>query len=136
MKADLYPRWFQRIPVKYWPSSPIKSGSRFYTAIGLGYLLLVILFLLWEWIAISVLAIPSVIEDYHFGSAAMLGEGGPEYAAAELYTRSSLQSVLFLLPLAGLFVIAVVKNNTFYRVIAWVAFLTMLLISIMENWAN
>jgi hypothetical protein len=133
MKADLYPCWFQRIPVQYWPSSPIKSGSRFYTAVGLGYLLLVILFLLWEWVAISILAVPSVIEDYHFGSAAMLGEGGPAYASAELYTRSSLQSVLFLVPLVSLFMLVVVKNNAFYRAIAWVAFLIMLLIDVLKN---
>jgi hypothetical protein len=96
----------------------------------MGYTLLVLVFLFWEWLAIGVLAIPSVTKDYHFGSAAMLGEGGPAYASAKAYAHASLQSALFTLPLAILFVLAIVKNNTFYRTIAWLPLLIMLLISI------
>ena len=131
MQAARYPRWFRKIPTNYWPSYPSKSGSQLYASIVLGYILLLLAFLLWEWLAIGILAIPSVIEDYHFGSAAMLGEGGPHYASAELYAHTALKNVLFpVLPLVVLFVLAVVKNNIFYRTLAWISLLTALIINI------
>jgi hypothetical protein len=134
MQVDIYPRWFQKIPTKYWPSSPIKSGASFYAKIGLGYILITLTFLLWEWLAIGYFAIPSVVANYHFGSAAMLGEGGPTYASAAIYAQASLEAAVFpMMPLAFLFAVAIVKNNFFYQTIAWASLIATLLVGVLGN---
>ena len=58
---------------------------------GAAFCLLLAFLSLYEWWTIGVLADPAVIAEYHFGSEAMMGEGGAHYASAALYARTALQ---------------------------------------------
>lgn len=97
------------------------------------YALLLFGFLLWEWLSIGIIAMPEKIAEYHFGSEAMVGEGGATYESTSAYAQAAFHSTIFpMLPLVILFGMATIKNNLFYRTLAW----TSLLITAFVNFLN
>ena len=120
--------WRKHIPNEYLPSYVAEARPGVYTSLVLCLLLVAFCFLLWEWLSIGVLAMPEKIAEYHFGSEAMVGEGGPTYKSATTYAQSALSGALFpVLPLIILFALATVKNNAFSRALAWVSLLAAML---------
>jgi hypothetical protein len=126
-------RLLKRVPLKYLPSHVIKPRPSIYEAVGLCFVLLLFGLLLWEWLSIDIIAIPEKIAEYHFGSESMVGEGGAHYASASAYAQSALSIALFpLLPLVIVFGMAVIKNNAFYRILAWASLLVTLLVNFLS----
>ena len=121
MQANSYPSWFYKLPAKYRPNTPAELGSRVYAKIALGFYCLAFTALIWEWLTIGVFPDKEKITDYMFGSASMLGEGGPHYASAETYAHAMLLGAASGLPFIILFALAIRKNNKFYRLLAWSA---------------
>ena len=44
-----------------------------------------------EWWLVGYLADPETLANYHFGSEAMVGIGGPHYRTAEIYASAALR---------------------------------------------
>lgn len=53
--------------------------------------------LLFEWLRIGVIADPKIISRYYFGSEAMVGHGGWQYASASAYAWSALIEGIIIL---------------------------------------
>ena len=120
MEANRYPRWFAKIPAKYKPTEQPEVNPY----IGWFFKLILVLsimsfvFSLWEWFTIGILKDQEKIGDYMFGSAGMLGEGGENYASAEIYATLNLRSAIVSLPIILLFLLAVKRPTLIYRLLA------------------
>jgi hypothetical protein len=126
--------WLKQIPSKYLPFYIVETRPGIYEGVGLLYVSLLFGYLLWEWISIGIIAIPEKIAEYHFGSEAMVGEGGPNYASASAYAQSALHSAIFpMLPLVLLFGMAAVKNNIFYRILAWASLIATVIFNLLSD---
>ena len=65
-----------------------------------------------EWYIVAIRADPHVIADYyHFGSEAMLGNGGWHYATPELYSFTALIEGSVAMAIAAAFAIAVARRS-------------------------
>lgn len=62
--------------------------------------------LLHEWWLIGYVGDPQIIASYHFGSEAMVGNGGPPYKSAEVYAESALWEAGIMTMVALLFLAA------------------------------
>ena len=78
---------------------------------GLAFGLLVAVRFVYEWLTVGIVADPKVIETYHFGSAAMVGNGGWHYRSAELYARAALCEGLTAMVGAALFVVGGMRRS-------------------------
>jgi hypothetical protein len=67
--------------------------------------------LLREWWLVGVVADPNTLSSYHFGSEAMLGEGGSHYLTAETYSASALQHGIAYVLLAFGFGLAAFRRS-------------------------
>jgi hypothetical protein len=67
---------------------------------GMAILGLFIVYGVQDYWVIGVIKDPAIIEQYHFGSEAMIGNGGDKYRSAEAYALSSL--VVGLVAIAAL----------------------------------
>lgn len=126
MEANHFPRWFNKLPVRYQASNSPETNT--YTKLVFWYFLLTTVYLLWEWLSIGILSDQEKIESYMFGSAAMMGNGGENYASAETYAASALQSVVLTLPILLLFGLALKKQTRFYRLLAYASILIVALL--------
>jgi hypothetical protein len=64
-----------------------------------------------EWFTVGVVADPTVIDGYHFGSQAMVGNGGWYYATPDLYVTTMLAQGLVAAVLMVLFVFAATMRS-------------------------
>jgi hypothetical protein len=84
-----------------------------------------------EWYQISIIKNPVVIAEYHFGSEAMIGEGGEKYRNPNSYTNAALLYILLLLPLLLFIIVAWIKRSLAPIIlvnIAFIVFVTVLVI--------
>ena len=65
-----------------------------------------------EWVRIGVIADLKVIDSYHFGSEAMIGHGGRQYASASSYARTALIEGICSFALGIFTFIASIKSNS------------------------
>jgi hypothetical protein len=72
-----------------------------------------------EWFTVGVVADPAVIEGYHFGSEAMVGNGGWHYATRELYTATALVEGLVALAVATAFATAAIARSVVMAMVAY-----------------
>jgi len=74
---------------------------------------------LYEWFTIGVIANPSDIAQYPFGSEEAMSGGGWYYLNASLYARAMLtSSIIFLIPLLA-FGSAIIKRTNISTIVAY-----------------
>ncbi|AHJ96427.1 hypothetical protein Hsw_0832 [Hymenobacter swuensis DY53] len=99
---------------KHRPVSPAEATPylRWFTQLGLVLCSFGLLYLLWEWYTIGIIADQEKIADYQFETESMLGEGGSHYTSAAAYAAAALRTAVFVcLPLTAVFALAV-RNGT------------------------
>ncbi|WP_145925026.1 hypothetical protein [Pseudoalteromonas luteoviolacea] len=81
------------------------------------YLSLLLLVVSWEYYMLGIIEQPKMIEEYRFGSEAMVSNGGMKYKTHQAYVEHSLKFVLITLTsiLAGLSVLKLAKKNRVWK---------------------
>ena len=74
-----------------------------------------------EWISIGVVAHPGTVNDYHFGSEAMLDKGGWHYRSATTYATVNLVEGILWFAAAILFVVPAVKGSWWWLPVPYAA---------------
>jgi hypothetical protein len=64
-----------------------------------------------EALSLGPLATPELIGSYHFGSEAMVGNGGQKYRTRELYVASTFLAGVLLLACPALAVLAAIRSS-------------------------
>ncbi len=81
------------------------------------YLLLMFLVVGWEYYMLGIIEQPRMIEEYRFGSEAMVSNGGMKYKTHQAYVAYSFKAVLIILTsiFAGLSVLKFTKKNSVWK---------------------
>ena len=69
-----------------------------------------------EALHVGPLAGPGVVDAYHFGSDAMVGEGGPHYASRSIYVRTAAAEGIGFSLVAVMLIAAVVRHSALWAV--------------------
>lgn len=72
-----------------------------------------------EWLRVSIIADPATIASYHFGSEAMIGEGGQHYRTAGTYATSALLACVLMVPASIAFIQAGRKRTPIRTLLAY-----------------
>ena len=74
----------------------------------------------WEYFMLGVIEQPKMIEEYRFGSEAMVSNGGMKYKTHQAYVTYCLKYILVVVAVitAGLSVLKFSKNNGIWKAIA------------------
>ena len=127
MEVNPYPRWFQKLPDKHKPTLLPETNPypRWLTKVGFCFFAFLFVATLWDWYTIGVLVNQHKIIDYMYGGSI----SSTEPHAAEHYAQSSLNFALFFhLPVLLLFALAIRRQTSFYRTIAFSAVIIEILI--------
>lgn len=85
-----------------------------------------------EALHVGPLAGPGVVESYHFGSDAMVGEGGWRYMSRAVYVRSTAIEGICLVLGAAPFMVALVRRRLVWAVGGYMGLL--LVIVVTNHW--
>jgi hypothetical protein len=108
MNSKPYPRWFYRLPVKYYEQPvPPNPYLKWLNWIGLFFIVVLGLHSFYEWFAIQILADQAMITDYQ-----------SVYSSPEDYATSASHIALDCLPIAAAFAFAIKKGSNSWRLLA------------------
>ncbi|NKC19721.1 hypothetical protein [Pseudoalteromonas sp. A757] len=95
----------------------MRALSKILFSLLFAYLSVLLLVVGWEYYMLGIIEQPKMIEEYRFGSEAMVSNGGMKYKTHQAYVAHSLKFVLITLTsiLAGLSVLKFAKKNSVWK---------------------